>query len=82
MVFIGLIFKYICSCITTEKIPSNVINVSKHDLLDHISLKRIEFGYGNIIGVNLTDSSIDLSKLEYLSKLIYAKILQVNFYTS
>ena len=71
MILIGLVYKYICLNVTTQKIPNNVIHVFKQDILN---IKRIEFRYRNIIGINLTNSSIDLSKLEELSKLCSIQI--------
>ena len=71
MVLIHLLYKHICQYITTQKIPNNLIEVSKQGLLDHIKkyLKGIEFEDGNIRAINLTNNSwIDLSKLEHLSK--------------
>ena len=50
----------------------NFIHVFKQDILN---IKRIEFQYCNIRGINLTNSSIDLSKLEELSKLFSIQIL-------
>ena len=73
MVLIDLLYIHICQYITTQKIPNNVINVSKQGLLDHIRkyLIRIEFDHGNIRAINLSNNSwIDLSKLEHLSKFI------------
>lgn len=64
MVFIGLIQKYFCHNIKTQKFPNNLIHVFKQDILN---VKRIDFLCENIIGINLTNSSIDLSKLEELS---------------
>ena len=71
MVLIHLLYKHICEYISTQKIPNNLIEVSKQGLLDYISkyLKRIEFEHCNIKAINLTNNSwIDLSKLEHLSK--------------
>jgi len=73
MVFIHLLYKHICEYISTQKIPNNLIEVSKQGFLDHIKkyLKRIEFEDGNIRSINLTNNSwIEFSKLEHLSKLI------------
>lgn len=64
MVLICLLLKYFHENITTQQFPNHVIRVSKQDLL---KIKRIDFEY-NISRINLTNSSIDLSKLEYLSK--------------
>lgn len=52
--------------------PKNLIHVFKQDILN---IKRIEFQYFNIRGINLTNSSIDLSKLEELSKLFSIQLL-------
>ena len=73
MVFIHVLYKHICEYITTQKIPNNLINISKQGLLDYIGkyLKAIEFDHGNIRAINLSNNSwIDLSKLEHLSKFI------------
>jgi len=71
MFLIHLLYNHICQYITTQKIPNNLIEVSKQGLLDHIRkyLTGIEFEYGNIRAINLTNNLwIDLSKLEHLSK--------------
>lgn len=64
MVLIGLLLKYLYNNILNQKFPNHVIRVSKKDLLN---IKRMDFHY-EISGINLTNSLIDLSKLEYLSK--------------
>ena len=71
MILIGLLYKHICEYISTQKIPNNLINVSKQGLLDHIKkyLTGIEFEHGNISAINLTNNLwIDLSNLKHLSK--------------
>ena len=64
MVLICLLIKCFHDNIKTQQFPNHLIRVSKQDLL---KVKRIDFEYNNIRGINLTNSSIDLSKLEYLS---------------
>ena len=66
MVLFGLLLKYLCDNITTKQFPNHFIRVSKQDLL---IIKGIHFKYENIIGINLSNSLIDLSKLEYLCKI-------------
>jgi hypothetical protein len=70
MVLIGLLSKFFRENITTQRYPNHLIRVSKQDLL---KIKRIDFKNNNIRAINLTNSLIDLSKLEYLSKKIYIK---------
>ena len=72
MFLIGLIHKYFCHNIKTQKFPNNLIQVFKQDILN---VKRIDFLCENIIGINLTNSSIDLSKLEELSNFCSIQIL-------
>ena len=67
MVLIGLLLKYLYNNILNRIFPNHVIRVSKKDLLN---IKRIDFDY-KISGIDLTNSSIDLSKLEYLSKRVF-----------
>ena len=80
MVLIGLLYKYICYNITTQEIPNHVVYVYKEDLLN---IKLIDFRYGNIRGINLTNSSINLSNLEHLCKFSSIQIsnLYFNFIT-
>ena len=74
MILIGLLLKYFHDNIKTQQFPNNVIRVSKQDLL---KIKEINFEY-NISAINLTNSSIDLSKLEYLCKQNF--ILDINYF--
>ena len=64
MVFICLLWKHFFDNLTTLKIPNHVISFSKRDIPN---IKEIKFPYLSR-GVNLNCSSIDLSKLESLSK--------------
>lgn len=65
MVLIGLLYKSFI--LNLSKFPSHFIHVRKQDILN---IKHIEFGY-DYCGVELTSgSTIDLSKLVKLSKLI------------
>ena len=66
MVPIGLLLKYLYDNITNKQFPNHFIRVSKQDLL---TIKGIHFKYDNIRTINLTNSLIDLSKLEYLCKI-------------
>jgi len=66
MVLIDLIYKKFFEYIKTEQFPNQTICVRKEDILD---IQRINNQNYNFNGVNLTSSTIDLSKLETLSKL-------------
>ena len=66
MILIGLLQKQFFQNLQTEKFPSHVIVSRKQDLLD---IQEIYCNYV-LSGVNLTATSIDLSNLEILSKLI------------
>lgn len=67
MVLIGLIAKYFFENLSTEKYPNNVISVSKRDIQN---IKEIQIKSYRSKQVKLTClSSVDLSKLERLSKL-------------
>ena len=65
MVLIGLLLKYFFENIQSLQFPNHFIRVSKQALLE---IKGIIFKYNYIRAISLTNSSIDLSKLEYLSK--------------
>jgi hypothetical protein len=65
MVLINLIITKIEEYIETEKFPNQMVCVRKEDILD---IQEINCSY-SITGINLTSSTIDLSKLEELSKL-------------
>ena len=65
MVLTGLLFKFFVDNIFNG--PNHVIHVRKEDVLN---IQSIDFNYINN-SVNLTSSStIDLSKLEYLCKIL------------
>lgn len=65
MALIGLIHHYICYNLVEQIYPKHVIHIRKEDFL---RIKEIVFCYNNLIGINLTGSTIDLSKLESLGK--------------
>ena len=71
MVLIGLLYNTLIENVLN--FPNHVIRVRKQDVLN---IKSINFRY-NYSGVNLTCSSIDLSKLVKLSK---SNILIYNLY--
>ena len=71
MVLIGLLYNTLIENVLN--FPNHVIRVRKQDVLN---IKSINFRY-NYSGVNLTYSSIDLSKLVKLSK---SNILIYNLY--
>ena len=64
MFLICLLYKNFCDNLNDQKLPSHVIHVYKQDIT---KIKRIDFCY-SVSGINLTNSSIDLSKLLSLSK--------------
>lgn len=66
MVLIGLLQKRFFANLKTQKYPSHVMTVRKEDVSN---IKEIICGYLN--GVNLTSTTIDLSKLQFLSKLSF-----------
>ena len=66
MVLIGLLQKHFFDNLKTEKFPSHVITVRKHDILD---VKEITCYH--LHGVNLSSTTIDLSNLQSLCKLFY-----------
>ena len=71
MILIGLFDKLFFENLNSEKFPSPVISVRKRDLL---SIKQIYFYY-YVKCFNLTDSSsIDLSNLESLGKIMLTTI--------
>ena len=65
MVLICLLNKNFFDNLNDQKLPLHFIHVSKRDVL---KIERIDFDY-SVSGINLTNSSIDLSKLLSLSKL-------------
>lgn len=67
MVLIGLVYKHFFENLETQKLPNHVIQVRKKDLTN---IQQISFKY-TFNGVYLNSSSIDLTKLEKLSKLIF-----------
>ena len=68
MILIGLLQKHFFENLKSEKFPSHVISVRKQDLLN---IKQIDFFY-EANEVNLTGlSTIYLSKLESLGKILY-----------
>ena len=64
MVLIGLLLKSFRDNIKAQQFPNHVIRVSKQDL---VKIQRIDFEY-QTNSIDLTNSLVDLSKLEYLSK--------------
>lgn len=64
MILIGLLQNCFFKNLQTQKFPSCVIDVSKHELLN---IRRIFVRY-QLIEVNLSASSNDLSNLEELSE--------------
>ena len=71
MVLIGLLQKQFFDNLKTQKFPSHVMTVRKEYVL---KIQEIIFDY--LYGVNLTSTTIDLSKLEKLSKFTYILRLQ------
>ena len=67
MVQIGLVYKHFFDNLKTQKLPNNVIQVRKKDISN---IQNIYFNY-SLNGIYLNSSSIDLSKLEKLGKLIF-----------
>ena len=64
MVLIGLLYKSFIE--NLSNFPSHIIRVCKKDVLN---IESIDFKY-DLSGVELTNSTIDLSKLVSLSKII------------
>ena len=64
MVLIGLLYEKFCDHLNDQKLPNQMIYVSKQELLE---IEEIDFNY-SISKVNLINSSIDFSKLLSLSK--------------
>ena len=65
MVLVNLIITKIEEYIKTEKFPNQSICIRKEDVLDIVGISF----YFDFNGINLTSSTIDLSKLEKLRKL-------------
>ena len=66
MILIGLLQKQFFDNLKTQKFPSHVIIARKQDIL---KIQDISCTY--LKGVNLTSTTIDLSKLERLGKFTY-----------
>lgn len=71
MVIIGLLFKNFIE--NLSNFPSQIIQVTKQDVSN---IESISFEY-DFRAVELTNSTIDLSRLRLLSKLIQSKLINI-----